>query len=106
MAFKRKVEKRLTARFETRLAKEELMRLREMARVAGLTKSEFARRRILQYPILASVDMTMIRELRRLGGLMKITIKQALEHREITDECRATIVALRDAVERVGHNGD
>lgn len=84
-----------------RLSIEEQLQLREDADLAGLTVSEFIRRRVFQRPVHAATDLTMIRELRRLGGLQKHLINKAIQHHEVVAECIATIKALRSAIERV-----
>jgi hypothetical protein len=90
-----------TARFGMRLSTDELARLREDADNAGITVSELLRRRALQRPVQAATDLTMIRELRRLGGLQKHMINKSLHDRSIVDECIATIKTLRSAIERL-----
>ena len=54
-----------------RLTQAEKARLREDADLAGLSLSELVRRRYFGRPIVASTDAVMIKELRRLGGLLK-----------------------------------
>jgi len=49
----------------------EKARLLEDAAIAGLTISALSRRRMLGRRVVANVDAAMIRELRRLGGLLK-----------------------------------
>jgi hypothetical protein len=56
---------------EIRLKASEKQRIKDEAELAGLTVSEFVRRRALGKRILASADLATIRELRRLGGLFK-----------------------------------
>ncbi|WP_231649635.1 plasmid mobilization protein [Ralstonia syzygii] len=45
--------------------------MRDDADLAGLSVSELVRRRYFGRPIVASTDMVMVRELRRMGGLLK-----------------------------------
>lgn len=45
--------------------------LREDADLAGLSVSDLVRRRYFGRPIIANVDVVMVKELRRLGGLVK-----------------------------------
>ena len=71
MPFEIQGPQRLDVRITLRLTAEEKTRLVEIADVAGLSVSELVRRRALGKPILASVDLAMIREVRRLGGLLK-----------------------------------
>ncbi len=58
---------RLTVRF----AAEDIERIRADADMAGLTTSEFVRRRALGNAIVPHTDRTMLNELRRIGGLLK-----------------------------------
>ena len=54
-----------------RLTAAEKSRLRGDADLAALSMSELVRRRYFGRPIIASADGVMIKELRRLGGLLK-----------------------------------
>lgn len=101
MAFAVRGASRADRRFEMRLSDEEYQRLRELADDAALTASEFARRRILGVPTRSATDEMTVRELRRLGGLQKLTIKRGIVSCEIVEECVRTIKALREAIERV-----
>jgi hypothetical protein len=56
---------------KVRLAGAEKQRLREDAELAGLTMSEFLRRRAFGRPVIAAADRVAINELRRIGGLLK-----------------------------------
>lgn len=93
-----------SSRFEMRLSPDELKQLRESAELAGISISELVRRRALGRPIHTAIELTMIRELRRLGGLQKHTMNKLLQHSGIAEECSATIRALRAAVDRVARN--
>jgi hypothetical protein len=61
----------LTERLDVRVAPAEKAQLRGIARDAGLAVSELVRLRALGQPVVSRTDATMIRELRRLGGLLK-----------------------------------
>jgi hypothetical protein len=61
----------LTEKIAVRVTAAEKVRLQEDALVAGLTVSALVRRRYFGRPVVASTDMTTIRELRRIGGLLK-----------------------------------
>lgn len=61
----------LDAVINVRLTQQEKARLKEDARLAGVSMSELVRRRYFGRPIVASADAVMIRELRRIGGLLK-----------------------------------
>ncbi|WP_263358607.1 plasmid mobilization protein [Acidicapsa ligni] len=101
MPFVLRDKERASLRFEMRLSPAEREQLRDEADLAGISISELVKRRALGQPVHAAIDLTMIRELRRLGGLQKLTMNKLMHHRGISEECIATIKALRDAVERV-----
>ena len=61
----------LDAMLRLRLTASEKEHLREDADLAGLSMSELVRRRYFGRPIIANADAIMIKELRRLGGLLK-----------------------------------
>ncbi len=71
MPFQPRGDKPLDALCHLRLTVEEKQRIRDDADIAGLTISEFVRRRALGRAILPATDLAVIRELRRLGGLLK-----------------------------------
>lgn len=71
MPFAVKGAEALTEKIAVRLAPDEKARLRDDAEVAGLSVSELVRRRYFGRPIVANADMVMVRELRRIGGLLK-----------------------------------
>ena len=71
MVFQLKGFKPLTERVTLRLAPDEKERLQVDADLAGLSVSEVIRRHYFGRPIIANADAAMIRELRRMGGLMK-----------------------------------
>jgi hypothetical protein len=61
----------LTERLNVRLAPGEKQQLRGIARDGGLSVSDLVRLRALGRPVVCRTDATTIRELRRLGGLLK-----------------------------------
>ena len=71
MPFRRKGTANLTVRLDVRVAPGEKDQLRGIARAAGLAVSELVRLRALGRPVVCRTDATTIRELRRLGGLLK-----------------------------------
>ncbi len=71
MPFKTQGEAPLDAVINVRLTAAEKVKLKEDADLAGLSMSELVRRRYFGKPILASADAVMLKELRRLGGLVK-----------------------------------
>ncbi len=58
-------------RITVRLHSHEKVKLEDDAHVAGLSVGELVRRQYFNRPVVADVDRTMIRELRRIGGLLK-----------------------------------
>lgn len=71
MTFELKGSEPLDAVVNVRLTTAEKSRLKEDADLAGLSVSEIVRRRCFGRPIVASTDLAMIKELRRIGGLLK-----------------------------------
>ena len=61
----------LDAVINVRLTSAEKATLKEDADLAGLSMSELVRRRYFGRPIIANADAVMLKELRRLGGLLK-----------------------------------
>ena len=57
--------------FHFRATEEELDIIRENAELAGLTNSEYVRRRALKIQVVAKVELHILSELKRLGGLIK-----------------------------------
>lgn len=66
-----RTEERLDAVVNVRLSAEEKARLAEDARTAGVSMSALVRRRYFGRPLVAKADQVVIRELRRVGGLLK-----------------------------------
>jgi uncharacterized protein (DUF1778 family) len=104
MPFTSRANDRASSRFEMRLTAAERKQLRDEADLAGMSISEFVRRRALGKAIHAATDLMMIRELRRLGGLQKYAMNKLALHSEVVDECIATVRALRTAIERVANH--
>jgi hypothetical protein len=69
--FRRKGKANLTERLDVRVTPGEKEQLRGIAREAGLGVSDLVRRRALGRPVVSHTDATTIRDLRRLGGLLK-----------------------------------
>ena len=93
----------LTERIDVRLSPAEKEELRAVATAAGMPVSELVRRRSLGRPVIARTDITAIRELRRLGGLVK---KVYLDSRGAYREATArALAALTDAVVALARGG-
>jgi hypothetical protein len=71
MPFARRGASALTERLDVRVAPAEKAQLRAIASDAGVTVAELVRERALGRPVVSRTDATTIRELRRLGGLLK-----------------------------------
>ena len=95
-------------RFETRrtlrLSAEENERLARQADAAGISVSEYIRRLCFGgRPITSRTDSQTIRELRRLGGLLKHNFENVREAggRQTLQKMEATLEAIRQAIERL-----
>jgi hypothetical protein len=89
----------LTKRLDVRVSLAEKDRLRVLAAAAGLSVAELVRSRALARPVVPRTDATTIRELRRLGGLLKkvhTDSRGAYSHQTAAAlaELRLAIVAL------------
>ena len=71
MPFARKGSAALTERLDVRVAPEEKEHLRRIAAGAGISVAQLIRARAFDRPVVSRTDATTIRELRRLGGLLK-----------------------------------
>jgi hypothetical protein len=71
MAFKKKGQENLDAVVNVRLTTSEKTRLQEDADLASISMSELVRARYFGRPVIANADLVMVKELRRLGGLLK-----------------------------------
>ena len=82
-----------------RLSEREDARLVEHAAIAGLSVSEYMRRLFFGgRPIIASTDAQMIRELRRMGGLLK---HLSGTNPEAAAEMGETLTSIRQAIDRI-----
>ena len=89
----------LDAVINVRLTAAEKARLKEDADLAGVSVSELVRRRYFGRPIVAHADAVMLKEMRRLGGLLKHI------HNEsggvYSKETAAALIAIRDYIEKL-----
>ncbi|WP_231869388.1 plasmid mobilization protein [Acetobacter malorum] len=92
----------LDAIVNVRLTADEKDRLKEDADLAGMSVSELVRRRYFGHPIVAHADIVMIRELRRLGGLLKHLYTSS--NGEHAQETLATLHALKAAIEAISRD--
>lgn len=87
-----------------RLTGEEDARLSGQAAIAGISVSEYMRRLFFGgRPLVAKTDGQTIRELRRLGGLLKYNFEAVREKggRNELAELSATLNAIRAVIERL-----
>ncbi|MEN9544374.1 MAG: hypothetical protein RLZZ598_1207 [Pseudomonadota bacterium] len=90
---------RLTAVVNVRVTTAEKAGLKEAADLAGLSVSEYVRRRALGRAVLAQADAVTIKELRRLGGLVKHLHNESSG--AYSRETAAALVALRGYIEQL-----
>lgn len=91
-----------TRRVIMRLTASEYSDVIVQAEAAGLSVSEYGRRRVLGRPVRSRTDDVMIRELRRIAGLQKHLFKETaagLEHGRQTAEI---LRAIKRAIIRLG----
>jgi hypothetical protein len=88
----------LTHKLNLRITAAEHAELKTAATDAGLSLSDYARRRVFGRVVIAATDATTIRELRRIGGLLKLTIDdwpgEAAAVRRVLDQLGAAIDRL------------
>ena len=94
-----------------RLSAKEKRWVAEQASIAGLSQSEYLRRQVFHgRPVLALTDEVMLRELRRLGGLLKsnfVTLRQAGCDPALQQSMEQTLNDIRVALICIsqGHQG-
>ncbi len=91
-----------TDRLYVRFRPEEKQRVEAEARKAGMTVSEYVRRRALGIPVKSRVSEQAINELRRLGGLQKHLVLQDATH---TSEYAAVLRAILAAIRQLEASG-
>ena len=89
-----------------RVTSEEKTRLTEQAEMAGLSLSEYMRRRFFGgRPLVAHTDALMVRELRRIGGLLKHhfeTLRLGGASVTVLMQQEETLRKLVSAIDRIG----
>lgn len=98
MARPRKTAPLRTRIFKVCLTEDEWFDISEQAANAGLTPSEYARRRIQGQRIVSRVHDHVVNELRRLGGLQK-HLSNNLPHYRLDFE--RNLEEIRDAILRI-----
>ena len=95
---------RFEARRTLRLSAEENERLARQADAAGISVSEYIRRLCFGgRPIMSRTDNQTIRELRRLGGLLKHNFENVRETGgyQALPQMEAALEAVQQAIERL-----
>jgi len=99
MPFVTSGEESLDAVINVRLTSSEKERLKDDSDIAALSMSALVRKRYFGRPIIANADAVMIKELRRLGGLVKNIHNQsggAYSH-----ETGALLIQLKNYIEKL-----
>lgn len=91
----------LDAVLNIRLTSVEKAKLKEDADLAGLSMSELVRRRYFGRPIIANADTVMLKELRRIGGLLKHVHNQS--GGAYSSDTAGALVALKTFIEQLSH---
>ena len=95
---------RFACRRTLRLSAKENERLVRQADEAGISVSEYIRRLCFGgRPIMSRTDSQTIRELRRLGGMLKHNFESVREagSQQVLPKMEATLAAIRQAIERL-----
>jgi hypothetical protein len=92
----------LDAVINVRLTAAEKARLKEDADLAGLSMSELVRRRYFGRPIIANADAVMLKELRRIGGLLKHVHNES--NGIYSKDTAGALVALKAYIEKLSHD--
>jgi hypothetical protein len=84
---------------KVRLTASEQQSLRDEAELAGLTVSDFLRRRAFGRKVTSHADLKVVNELRRLGGLFKHA--HIVTGGVLSKETAAVIVDIREAIKAI-----
>ena len=85
-----------------RVSAEEKQRVEEQASLAGLSVSEYMRRTVFGgRPVVAAADAAMLRELRRVGGLLKHHF-EAAQRSGSGEQMGEALRLLTRTIERIG----
>lgn len=99
MAFPQLGDEPLDAIVNVRLTSEEKERLRDDADMASISMSALIRARYFGRRVVANTDQVMIKELRRIGGLLKHIHNES--DGVYAPETSAALQLLSDAIRRV-----
>jgi hypothetical protein len=91
-------------RIGLRVSEEERLEITEQAEASALTVSEYVRRKVLGRRIIPKTDLSVLAELRRLGGLLKhIHLETRGTYSDLTASAIRALEAYARKVER-SHN--
>ena len=102
MVFKKIGDDGLDAIVNVRLTSAEKERLRDDADMAALSMSALVRARYFGRPVIAHADQVMIKELRRLGGLLKHVHNESAG--AYAAETSAALFLVSEAIRKVGRS--
>jgi len=85
-----------------RLTASEKGQLKDDAELASLSLSELVRRRYFGRPIIANADAVMVKELRRIGGLLKHVHNQS--QGAYSHETALALAELRSYINQLSHD--
>jgi len=92
----------LDAVINVRLTSAEKARLKEDADLAALSMSELIRRRYFGRPIISNADAVMLKELRRIGGLLKHVHNES--GGAYSQDTAGALVALKAYIQRLSRD--
>jgi hypothetical protein len=89
-------DRALTETYKIRLSSEDKEWLRQQAEVAGMSMAKYIRHRAMGLSVVSKADLTMLAELRRIGGLLKLSLHKVSSEGE--SAVHQTLGVLRDYV--------
>ena len=99
MPFEKIGDESLDAVVNIRLTTEEKERLRDDADMASLSMSALVRARYFGRPVVAHADQVMIKELRRVGGLLKHVHNESAG--AYSAETSAALFLVNEAIKKI-----
>lgn len=102
MPFEKQGIEPLNAVINVRLTAAEKARLKDDADLAALSMSELVRRRYFGRPIIANADAVMLKELRRIGGLIKHIHNQS--DGAYSKDTAEALIALKAYIAKISHD--
>ena len=89
----------LTENINVRLTSKERSQLSEQAEIAGLTVSEYVRRRICGVSVPSKIEKRMLSELRRQGGLLKFIFNES--HGMYSEKVDDTLTSINSFIQNL-----